>query len=76
MRIPLEILDQADKYKKSCLWVGGDINEKGGCVVAWQNAFRSKEKGGLGITDPRTQNSTLLLKFLHKFCNRVDLPWL
>jgi hypothetical protein len=29
----------------------------------------------LGITDLRAQNTALLLKFLHKFYNMVDLPW-
>jgi hypothetical protein len=36
---------------------------------------RPKDQGGLGITDLRAQNTTLFLKFLHKFYNRVDLPW-
>jgi hypothetical protein len=29
----------------------------------------------LGIIDLRAKNTALLLKFLHKYYNRVDLPW-
>jgi hypothetical protein len=32
-------------------------------------------KRGLSIIDLRAQNTALLLKFLHKLYNRVDLPW-
>jgi len=36
---------------------------------------RSKLEGGLGALNLRTQNEALLLKFLHKFFNREDIPW-
>jgi hypothetical protein len=48
-KVPGEVLAQIDKYLKHCLWNGGDINRKGGFLVAWKNACRSKEEGGLGI---------------------------
>lgn len=34
-----------------------------------------KKKGGLGVLNLQTQNEALLLKYMHKFFNRVDLPW-
>lgn len=34
----------------------------------------TKENGGLGALNLRTQNESLLLKNLHKFFNRADLP--
>jgi hypothetical protein len=34
MKIPINILDQVDKYRKHSLWNKGDINRKGGCLVA------------------------------------------
>lgn len=34
-----------------------------------------KNKGGLGIKDLYLQNEALLLKHLHKFYNKVDVPW-
>ena len=35
----------------------------------------SKQQGGLGILKIETQNIALLLKSLHKFYNRENLPW-
>jgi hypothetical protein len=34
-----------------------------------------KEEGGLGVIDLRVHNEALLLKNLHKFFNKVNLPW-
>ena len=33
------------------------------------------EKGGLGVRNLKTQNQALLLKHLHIFYNRADIPW-
>jgi hypothetical protein len=33
-----------------------------------------KEEGGLGIIDIGKQNEALLLKNLHKFFNKLDIP--
>jgi hypothetical protein len=50
------------------LWHGAGVNKKGG------HACRSKADGGLEIINLRNNNSTLLMKFLHEFYNRADLP--
>jgi hypothetical protein len=34
-----------------------------------------KAEGGLGVLKLQTQNEALLLKNLHKFFNRLDIPW-
>lgn len=34
-----------------------------------------KKQGGLGIVNTYAHNEALLIKFLHKFYNRADLPW-
>lgn len=34
-----------------------------------------KEKGGLGVINLRLQNDALLMKHLHKFYNKLDIPW-
>jgi hypothetical protein len=36
---------------------------------------KPKLNGGLGVLKLETQNEALLLKYLHKFCNNHDLPW-
>ena len=37
--------------------------------------MKTKEKGGLGVINLRLQNDALLLKQLHKFYNKEDVPW-
>lgn len=67
LKLPIEVLNQVDNHRKHVLWHGGDLTKKGGYLVAWKTACRAKEEGGLGIIDLRTQNTAILLKFLHKF---------
>jgi hypothetical protein len=73
LKVPASVIHQLDKYIKHCLWDRGDINIKGGCLVAWKKACLPKEQGGLGIINLRIHNTALLLKHLHKFYNWVDI---
>lgn len=34
-----------------------------------------KKQGGLGVVNTNAHNEALLLKFLHKFYTRADIPW-
>ena len=36
---------------------------------------KPKVKGGLGVLNSRIQNDALLLKQLHKFSNKKNIPW-
>jgi hypothetical protein len=36
---------------------------------------KPKKKGGLGILNLKLQNEALLLKYIHKFYNKFDTPW-
>uniref|UniRef100_A0A8R7P611 Uncharacterized protein n=1 Tax=Triticum urartu TaxID=4572 RepID=A0A8R7P611_TRIUA len=36
---------------------------------------KPKQKGGLGVLDTKILNTALLLKFLDKFYNHHDVPW-
>jgi hypothetical protein len=56
------------------MWSGRYINTKSGCLAVWDIACRSKEEGGLGIINVKNLNTTLL-KFLDKFYNQADIPW-
>jgi hypothetical protein len=49
--------------------------KKGGNLAAWSMVQRPKKKGGLGVLNLRLQNGALLLKQLHKFYNKSDIPW-
>lgn len=37
---------------------------------------KPKEKGGLGIINLEIQSKALLLKHMHRFYNRHDIPWI
>ena len=72
--LPPQVIKHIDKYRKHCLWSGGDINRKG-CLAAWEPACRPKNEGGLRIIDLKNQNKALLLKHLDKFYNHAEIPW-
>ena len=69
------VIKQMDNFKKHCLWQGADINAKSPQKVAWEMVCLPKSEGGLGVLKLQTQNEALLLKNLHKFFNRLDIPW-
>jgi hypothetical protein len=69
------VIEQIDKFRKLCLWRGADVNAKQRPKAAWTMVCRSKEEGGLGVINIKTQNESLLLKHLHKFFNKDDTPW-
>jgi hypothetical protein len=75
IKIPVDILNQVDRYRWHCLWVGGDVNAKKPPLAACKLVTRPKPTGGLGVSRLRLQNDVLLLKNLHKFFNIADLPW-
>jgi hypothetical protein len=58
-----------------CLWRGADINANQRPKAAWTTVCKSKEEGGLGVINLKTQNEALLLKHLSKFFNKEDIPW-
>jgi hypothetical protein len=75
LQLPLQIVKQLDRYRKHYL-SGGGINRKGTCLVDWEPVCRSKKERGLGIINIKNQNKALLLKFLDKFYNHANTPWL
>jgi hypothetical protein len=68
-------INSIDRAKKHGLWRGLDIAGKGRPLVAWKKVTTPKDKGGLGLKNLRTMNDALLIKHLHKFYNKEDVPW-
>ena len=65
-----------DKIRRHCLWTKKTADGvKHNSLAAWPMVCRPKSSGGLGGLDLKVQNDGLLLKFLHKFYNRMDIPW-
>jgi hypothetical protein len=69
------IIHHIDKYREHCLWRGADINDKKLLKAAWLMVCLPKKYGGLGVLHLETYNEALLLKNLHKFFNKVNIPW-
>ena len=68
------VIDNIDRIRKQCLWRGNTNKIRGNNLVAWELVQKPKDKGGLGVINLRLQNDALLLKQLHKFYNRMDVP--
>jgi len=65
---------ESNKLNKEECWKG-DINRRGTCLVEWKAMCRTKKEGGLNIVNLENQNSALLMKFLDKFFNHAEIPW-
>ena len=76
LHIPKKILEHIDKIRRHCLWdQKTEQGIKSNALVAWDKICRPKSRGGMGILNLKVQNEALLLKFLDKFYNRADTPW-
>jgi hypothetical protein len=62
---------------RHCLWRKRNtkVQSRGPALIAWTTICKPKDQGGLGVLNLDTQNNALLLKNLHKFYNRLDIPW-
>jgi hypothetical protein len=69
------IIEQIDKYRKHCLWRGSDLNARQPPKAAWTSVCLPKKEGGLGVINLSIHNDSLLMKFLHKFYSKADIPW-
>jgi hypothetical protein len=63
-----------DRILRQCLWRDKDGMPKQS-LAAWDMICKPKLKGGLGIVNFQKQNAALLIKYLDKFYNKKDLPW-
>lgn len=69
------IIKDIDRIRKQCLWRGNSDRKRGGNLVAWPLVQRPKKHGGLGVKNLLVHNDALLLKQLHKFYSKLDIPW-
>lgn len=85
LKVPLKLIDAFDRARRHCLWRKVlfffehwrkvlDRDARTHSLAAWDLVCRPKQKEGLGIIDLKVQNNALLLKFLHKFIHKADIP--
>ena len=76
LKFPPKILDLLDKIRRKCLWrKKTEQGDKCNSMAAWSMVCQPKRSGGLGIINLRIQSDALLLKYLHKFIHKQDVPW-
>ena len=76
LKLTPKLIEMLDQIRRRCLWMKQtDEGERSNSLAAWSMVGMPKQSGGLGVLDLKTQNESLLLKFLHKFYNRKDIPW-
>jgi hypothetical protein len=76
LKLPKTVIKHIDKLRRHCLWRGADLNAKKPPQVAWKSVCKPKFQGGLGVINLALQNKALLMKNLHKFYNKADIPWI
>lgn len=72
---PKVVINQFNIYLKQCFWRKYGTKDTGFALVAWEKVCKPKTHGGLGVLDLATHNQALLMKYLHKFMNKEDSPW-
>lgn len=70
--LPQTSVDTLDKQRRTFFWQGGGLKRKYH-LVKWEIICKSKKKGGLGITDIRKMNISLLCKWWWKLHNESSL---
>jgi hypothetical protein len=75
LKIHKTIIKIADRSRRHCLWAKEEESGSAQSLAAWSLVCRPKKKGGLGIINFEVQNQALLLKHLHKFYSKADIPW-
>jgi hypothetical protein len=52
-----------------------DIDTLKQSLAAWEMLTKPKDKGGVGLVNFKKKNEALLMKYLDKFYNKADIPW-
>lgn len=61
LELPKAVIKQIDKFRKSCLWTGSNVNGRKAPKAAWEMVCKSKREGGPGVINLELQNQALLM---------------
>jgi hypothetical protein len=75
LNLPVTVMNAIDLIRRDCLWSGNSENAHQNPLIAWDKVTCPRNRGGLGALNFKIQNTTLLLKFIHKIYGREDIPW-
>ena len=68
-------IKSVDRSRRYCLWDKREDSSSVAGLAAWDMICKPKSKGGMGVINLELQNNALLLKQLHKFFEKKDVPW-
>ncbi|WMV14448.1 hypothetical protein MTR67_007833 [Solanum verrucosum] len=72
--IPAKVTKRLDAIKRNFLWQGSEDKRKYH-LVKWKELLVSKRGGGLNIRELKTQNKSLMMKWLWKFVSPEVSLW-
>jgi hypothetical protein len=75
LKVQKTILNICDRSRRHCLWDKKDDGSSSNSLAAWSLVCRPKKQGGLGVLNLDLHNKALLIKQLHKFYMKEDIPW-
>ncbi|GJN33204.1 hypothetical protein PR202_gb21776 [Eleusine coracana subsp. coracana] len=73
--LPQWALKAIDKIRRAYVWRGRKEAKCGHCLVAWGKVTRSKELGGLGISDQKNLGWALRMRWLWLQKTEPNRPW-
>ncbi|WMV42981.1 hypothetical protein MTR67_036366 [Solanum verrucosum] len=72
--IPDEVIVRLDVLRRNFLWEGNSKTKKFH-LVKWDALIGSKQKGGMGVRNLKTQNQCLMMKWLWRFASSELALW-
>ena len=76
LKFPPKLIVMLEMIRRRCLWTKKTKQgDKCNSLATWELVCKPKKHGGLRVINIKLQNDALLLKFLHKFYNKMDIPW-
>jgi len=73
--LPTWAIKDIDKIRRSFLWRGRKEAKGGHCLIAWPKVCRTKELGGLGISDLKSLGIALRVRWPWLKKSEPDKPW-
>jgi hypothetical protein len=75
LKLQKAILNICNRAQRHCLWAKEEDSSSVNALAAWSRVCRPKKQGGLGVLNLELQNKALLMKQLHKFYSKEQVPW-
>nr|XP_027081052.1 uncharacterized protein LOC113703776 [Coffea arabica] len=72
--LPKAVLKRIDNMLSSFLW-SGEIKSRYVAKVKWEDVYKPKKNGGLGLQNIANWNKCLILKFIWNLCQKNDTLW-